>query len=282
MQIFSELQALRQCIAAWRAAGQTIAFVPTMGNLHEGHASLIERARERGDKVVVSIYVNPLQFGLNEDWSKYPRTLEEDCAILRAKGVDALFTPTDAIMYPRGRENQTIVEVPALSNILCGASRPGHFRGVATVVAKLFNLVQPDIAVFGEKDFQQLMVIRQMVADLSVPVEIVGAETKRAEDGLALSSRNGYLTPEERAQAPVIYRALSQCAEALKSGERDFARLEEQANLMIEKVGLKPDYFKIRHGKDLHEPRAGDSYFVILAAAFLGRARLIDNVQVWI
>lgn len=280
MQIFSDLKSLRQCIAGWRAQGDAIAFVPTMGNLHEGHASLIEQAHQHGDRVVVSIYVNPLQFGLNEDWSKYPRTLEADCAILRDKGVDALFTPSDAIMYPRGREHQTIVEVPALSNILCGASRPGHFRGVATVVTKLFNLVQPDVAVFGEKDFQQLMVIRRMVEDLSMPIRIVGAPTERAADGLALSSRNGYLTAEERAQAPVIYRALCECAEALKAGERDFAKLEERANLEIERAGLKPDYFKIRHGHDLHEPRENDSYFVVLAAAFLGRARLIDNVEV--
>lgn len=280
MQIFTELKALRQGIAGWRAKGDAIAFVPTMGNLHEGHASLIEQAHEHGDRVVVSIYVNPLQFGLNEDWSKYPRTLEADSAILKAKGVDALFLPSDEVMYPRGRENQTIVEVPTLSNILCGASRPGHFRGVATVVSKLFNLVQPDVAVFGEKDFQQLMVIRRMVEDLSIPVQIVGAPTKRAEDGLALSSRNGYLTSEERAIAPAIYQALSQCAEALAAGERDFAKLEERAQLTIEKAGLKPDYFQIRHGEDLHEPRESDRYFVVLAAAFLGRARLIDNIQV--
>lgn len=280
MQIFNELKSLRQCIAGWRAKGEHIAFVPTMGNLHEGHASLFEQARQHGDKVVASIYVNPLQFGLNEDWSKYPRTLDADCAILNAKGVDALFLPSDEVMYPRGRESQTIVEVPYLSNILCGASRPGHFRGVATVVTKLFNLVQPDVAIFGEKDFQQLMVIRRMVADLSVPIEILGAPTIRADDGLALSSRNGYLTVEERAQAPVIYRALSECAAALNAGERDFAKLEERANLTISKAGLKPDYFHIRHGDDLREPRAEDRYFVVLAAAFLGRARLIDNIQV--
>lgn len=279
MQIFSGLKELRQAIAGWRAQGETIAFVPTMGNLHEGHASLFEQARGHADKVVASIYVNPLQFGLNEDWSKYPRTLEADCDVLRSRKVDALFTPSDEVMYPRGRENQTVVEVPYLSNILCGASRPGHFRGVATVVTKLFNLVQPDVAVFGEKDFQQLMVIRRMVEDLSMPITIVGAETKRAADGLALSSRNGYLTEEERARAPVIYRALSECVASLRAGERDFARLEERAVHTIDRAGLKTDYFHIRHGADLHEPRDSDRYFVVLAAAFLGRARLIDNIQ---
>ena len=280
MKRFEQLADLRAQVREWRMAGLRIAFVPTMGNLHEGHASLFEQAREHADKVIASIYVNPMQFGLNEDWSKYPRTLDADTTILQDKKVDALFLPDDKTMYPQGTEVQTFVEVPRLSSILCGASRPGHFRGVATIVSKLFNLVQPDVAVFGEKDFQQLMVIRQMVADLFVPIEIIGATTKRASDGLALSSRNGYLTPEERLQAPVIYRALTTCAEQLRNGERDFAKLEQQARLNIDKAGLRPDYFAIRRHEDLLEPAIEDQRFVVLAAAFLGKARLIDNIQV--
>lgn len=280
MKRFEQLADLRAQVREWRMAGLRIAFVPTMGNLHEGHASLFEQARDHADKVIASIYVNPMQFGLNEDWSKYPRTLDADTTILQDKKVDALFLPDDKTMYPQGTEVQTFVEVPRLSSILCGASRPGHFRGVATIVSKLFNLVQPDVAVFGEKDFQQLMVIRQMAADLFVPIEIIGAPTKRASDGLALSSRNGYLTPGERLQAPVIYQALTTCAEQLRNGERDFAKLEQQARKTIDQAGLRPDYFAIRRHEDLLEPAIEDQQFVVLAAAFLGKARLIDNIQV--
>ena len=280
MKRFESLTELRAQIRDWRMQGLRIAFVPTMGNLHEGHASLFEQARHYADKVVASIYVNPMQFGLNEDWSKYPRTLEADCQILNDKKVDALFLPDDQTMYPQGTEVQTFVEVPRLSTILCGASRPGHFRGVATIVSKLFHLVQPDVAVFGEKDFQQLMVIRQMVNDLFLPIEIIGAETKRADDGLALSSRNGYLTTHERAQAPAIYQALQATANALRAGERDYAKLEQQARQHIANAGLRPDYYSIRRHSDLLEPNSEEKSFVVLAAAFLGKARLIDNIQV--
>lgn len=280
MQIFDSLAALRTQVNSWRRAGEKIAFVPTMGNLHEGHASLFEQARKYGTKVVASIYVNPMQFGLNEDWSKYPRTLDADRKILEAKQVDALFLPDDKTMYPHGTEVQTFVEVPRLSNILCGASRPGHFRGVATIVSKLFHLVQPDVAVFGEKDYQQLMVIRQMVNDLFIPIEIIGAATVRAADGLALSSRNGYLTAEERAQAPVIYQTLRWCADELRKGERDYAALEQQARQRINHGGLRTDYFSIRRHSDLLEPASEEKRFVVLAAAYLGKARLIDNIQV--
>lgn len=280
MKRFESLTELRTQIRDWRMQGLRIAFVPTMGNLHEGHASLFEQARQYADKVVASIYVNPMQFGLNEDWSKYPRTLDADCQILHDKKVDALFLPDDKTMYPHGTEVQTFVEVPRLSNILCGASRPGHFRGVATIVSKLFHLVQPDVAVFGEKDFQQLMVIRQMVNDLFLPIEIIGAVTKRADDGLALSSRNGYLTTQERAQAPAIYRALQVTAQALRAGERDYAKLEQQARQLISQAGLRPDYYSIRRLNDLLEPASEEQSFVVLAAAFLGKARLIDNIQI--
>ncbi len=280
MQVFTELSALRAQIADWRKAGERIAFVPTMGNLHEGHASLFERARAHGTKVVASIYVNPMQFGLNEDWSRYPRTLDADSVILKEKQVDALFLPDDKTIYPFGTEVQSYVEVPKLSDVLCGASRPGHFRGVATIVTKLFNLVQPDVAVFGEKDFQQLMVIRQMVRDLFMPIEIVGAPTWRADDGLALSSRNGYLTAAERQQAPVIHRTLTHTAAALKSGRRDYAALEAEGRAAIDAAGLRTDYYAIRRHENLMLPDADEQRFVVLAAAFLGKARLIDNIQV--
>jgi len=280
MKRFESLTELRAQIHDWRMQGLRIAFVPTMGNLHEGHATLFEQARQYADKVVASIYVNPMQFGLNEDWSKYPRTLDADCQILNEKKVDALFLPDDKTMYPHGTEVQTFVEVPRLSTILCGASRPGHFRGVATIVSKLFHLVQPDVAVFGEKDFQQLMVIRQMVNDLFLPIEIIGAATKRADDGFALSSRNGYLTTQERAQAPAIYQALQVTAQALRAGERDYAKLEQQARQHISQAGLRPDYYSIRRLNDLLEPASEEQSFVVLAAAFLGKARLIDNIQI--
>ncbi len=279
MKIFSHLDGMRAQLKAWKHQGETVAFVPTMGNLHEGHASLFEMAHNHGTKVVASIYVNPMQFGLNEDWSKYPRTLDADCSILRDKKVDALFLPDDQTMYPIGTELQTYVEVPRLSDVLCGASRPGHFRGVATVVSKLFNLVQPDVAVFGEKDFQQLMVIRQMVRDLFIPIKIVGAPTKRADDGLALSSRNGYLTAHERDVAPTIYRTLQWCKTELQT-RSDFATIEQEASARLNAGGLRTDYVAIRRAFDLQNPAVDEKNLVILVAAFLGRARLIDNLTV--
>jgi pantoate--beta-alanine ligase len=280
MQCIETIPELRRLIASWRRSGERIAFVPTMGNLHDGHLSLVERARGLGERVVVSIFVNPLQFGEGEDLAAYPRTPEEDAARLHQAGVDLLFRPREAEVYPHGRAGQTFVEVPGISDILCGASRPGHFRGVATVVAKLFNLVQPDVACFGEKDYQQLTVLRRMVADLNMPVELVGVPTMREADGLAMSSRNGYLTAEERQLAPALYRTLQQLAARIGDGERDWPRLEREAGEALSQAGLRPDYVSIRRAGDLAEPAAEDRALVVLAAAFLGRARLIDNLLI--
>jgi len=273
---------LRQQVAGWRRDGQRIALVPTMGNLHVGHLKLVERARQLADRVVATIFVNPMQFGQGEDFDSYPRTLEEDSRKLEEYATDLLFAPTVSEVYRRAQAEQTIVEVPGLSAILCGQSRPGHFAGVATVVCKLFNMAQPDVAVFGEKDFQQLMVIRRMVEDLQIPVEIEGMETVREADGLAMSSRNGYLTSEQRARAPVVYRLLSQTAEALQAGDRDFHALEKTACSGLESAGLRPDYFQIRRAEDLLSPGSEEKEFVILVAAYLGGARLIDNKTVTI
>lgn len=280
MRVFQRFLDVRAALGAERAAGRRIGFVPTMGNLHDGHLELVKLARRNCDVVVVSIFVNPLQFALNEDWSQYPRTLEEDMARLVEAGVDYLFCPEEQEMYPNGMKTQTVVEVPVMTDVLCGASRPGHFRGVTTVVSKLFNIVQPDEAVFGLKDYQQLAVIRRMVEDLCIPITITPAPIARAEDGLALSSRNGYLTPEERAVAPQIYRSLSWAEQQIRAGRRDFAEIEEEAQRQIEQAGFRRDYFSVRQAKTLDEARPYDSDIVILAAAFLGRARLIDNVRV--
>jgi pantoate--beta-alanine ligase len=270
---------LRSQVELWRRGGN-VAFVPTMGNLHAGHLSLVQAARELADRVVVSIFVNPLQFGAGEDFASYPRTLERDSEMLQAEGTDLLFAPPVAVMYPKPQAEQTRVEVPGISTLLCGASRPGHFVGVATVVCKLFNMVQPDVALFGKKDFQQLMVIRRMVEDLAMPVRIVGVETMRDGDGLAMSSRNGYLTPTERAQAPVLYRIISGAAERLRQGESDYAMLERKAAEELEANGLRPDYFAVRGARDLLPPAPDERELVILAAAYLGKARLIDNLEV--
>jgi pantoate--beta-alanine ligase len=249
-----------------------------MGNLHAGHLGLMARGREVADRVVASIFVNPLQFGPSEDFAAYPRTLETDAVRLAEAGVDLLFAPTVEVMYPQGQEALTRIEVPGLSDILCGASRPGHFSGVATVVNKLFNQVQPDAAVFGQKDWQQLMVIRRMVADLDMPVEIIGVPTRREDDGLAMSSRNGYLSEQERQQAPQLFATLQAMAARLQTGERDFAAIEAEGGASLEAAGLKPDYLSIRRATDLVLPTDGDTDLVILAAAYLGRARLIDNL----
>jgi len=271
---------LRQQISSWRNEGQRIALVPTMGNLHIGHLKLVERARAVADRIVVSIFVNPLQFGQGEDFDSYPRTLNEDSRKLEEYDADLLFFPSVDEVYRRPQSEQTIVEVPGLSATLCGETRPVHFAGVATVVCKLFNMVQPDIAIFGEKDFQQLMVIRRMVEDLQIPVEIEGMETVREMDGLAMSSRNGYLTAEERKQAPAVHRVLTQTAEKLLAGERDFVSLEKMACSELESAGLRPDYFQIRKAHDLQPPGAEERELVILVAAYLGGARLIDNETV--
>jgi len=270
---------LRHTVSRWRAAGERVALVPTMGNLHEGHLDLVRKARSLADRVVVSIFVNPLQFGEGEDFATYPRTLIDDSDKLSAAATDLLFTPQVAEMYARPQQEQTRVEVPGLSGLFCGASRPGHFVGVATVVCKLFNMVQPDLALFGEKDFKQLLVIRQMVQDLSIPVTIHGLPTVREVDGLARSSRNGYLSDTERTIAPALYRQLQQTVVGIKRGKHDYAALERQAINRLESEGFTPDYYAIRRAADLAEPGADDTSLVILAAAYLGKARLIDNIQ---
>jgi pantoate--beta-alanine ligase len=271
---------LRRQVRAWRMQGERIGLVPTMGNLHAGHLHLVREARRLADRVVVTIFVNPLQFGQGEDFDSYPRTLEQDQGQLEDMGTDLLFAPPVSEVYSRPPGEQTLVEVPGLSDILCGASRPGHFAGVATVVCKLFNLVQPDVGVFGEKDFQQLLVIRRMTEDLCLPVEIAGVETQRAADGLALSSRNGYLTAEERARAPQLYRVLQETAEAIRQGVSDYAALETKAKDRLTEYGFRPDYFTVRRSGDLARPSAEEGGLVILAAVHLGQARLIDNLRI--
>lgn len=274
------IDSLRERIGAWRKAGERVAFVPTMGNLHHGHMQLANRARELADRVVVSIFVNPLQFGEGEDLEAYPHTPQEDAAKLQEAGVDLLFRPEEGEIYPRGREGVTFIEVPDISAMLCGASRPGHFRGVATVVCKLFNIVQPDLACFGQKDFQQLAVLRRMVEDLNIPVEVVGVSTVREADGLALSSRNSYLSELERQRAPILYRVLQELAGELHGGESDYAKLEREALQKLEQGGLQPDYLSIRRSDDLKFPCGDEKKLIILAAAFLGRTRLIDNLLI--
>ena len=269
---------LRQRIKRWRDIHQRVALVPTLGNLHAGHLALVKRAHELAERVVVSIFVNPMQFGPKEDFGAYPRTPEADRLQLAVNGVDLLFTPEVDEVYPGGVENVSRVEVPALSGILDGASRPGHFTGVATVVTKLFSMVQPDVAIFGEKDYQQLLVIRRMTADLCLPVEIVGHPTVREPDGLAMSSRNQYLTKPERAQAPLLNYVLRETVLALRAGERDFAALQQQAMQRLDQEGFRSDYVEIRQADSLMAPGAGDTRFVVLGAAQLGKARLIDNV----
>jgi len=275
----AELDELRARVDAWRRGGN-VAFVPTMGNLHAGHLSLVKEARGLADRVVVSIFVNPLQFGAAEDFDSYPRTLAQDSSMLEDEGVDLLFAPPVKVMYPKPQDQQTRVEVPGISDLLCGAYRPGHFVGVATVVCKLFNMVQPDVALFGKKDFQQLMVIRRMVDDLAMPVRVVGAETMREADGLAMSSRNGYLSPQERAIAPVLYRVLSGLAQRLGEGSDDYAGLQARTARELDENGFRTDYVSIRRSTDLLDPAPGDKELVVLAAAYLGKARLIDNIEV--
>ncbi len=280
MQTVDESGLLRAVVTGWRRAGERIAFVPTMGNLHAGHMALVKRARALADRVVVSIFVNPMQFGPAEDFDSYPRTLEQDRTALEAEGIDLLYTPTDAQLYPHGTEASTRVMVPGIGDILCGEFRPGFFTGVATVVAKLFNLVTPDVAVFGEKDYQQLIVIRRMVADLDFPIEIEPVATVREPDGLAMSSRNAYLDPAQRARAPELYRTLESVAKRLRAGERAFVELEAEGLARLEAAGFRPDYLRILRATDLEVPRPSDTRLVVLAAAWLGKARLIDNIQV--
>ncbi|WP_313118281.1 pantoate--beta-alanine ligase [Ectopseudomonas guguanensis] len=280
MNTVKTLRELRAAVAQARAEGRQIGFVPTMGNLHAGHVSLVEIAAQRADFVVASIFVNPLQFGAGEDLDKYPRTLAADQEKLLAAGCHLLFHPDVAEIYPHGMGDQTRVSVPGVSEELCGASRPGHFEGVATVVTKLFNMVQPDLAVFGEKDYQQLAVIRALVQDLNMPIQIIGAPTQRAEDGLALSSRNGYLDAAQRSTAPTLYRSLQAIAEELRRGARDYARLIDAAQEQQRAAGFVPDYLEIRNAVTLRPAQIDDRHLVILTAAQLGGTRLIDNLVV--
>jgi pantoate--beta-alanine ligase len=274
------IAAVRERVQAWRREGLRVAFIPTMGNLHAGHVSLIEAARRHGERFVASIFVNPMQFGPNEDWAHYPRTPREDERMLAGAGCSLMFMPDVTEIYPNGAERATRIEVPGLSRILDGEFRPGHFEGVSTVVAKLFHIVEPDVAVFGEKDFQQLTIIRRMVADLCMPVEIVGAPTVRDHDGLAMSSRNQYLTTAERALAPQIYVALEAAANRVRKGDVDFASIERAGFEELERTGFRPDYFCIRKAEDLGPATREARALVILTAARIGKARLIDNVQV--
>lgn len=280
MKTFHTVAEIRAALKKERLQDKKIAFVPTMGNLHDGHMSLIKRARKEGDVVVASIFVNPMQFSANEDLERYPKTLAEDKIVLEADGCDYLFAPDALEMYPDGKRSQTQIEVMGLSDILCGATRPGHFVGVATVVTKLFNIVQPDCAIFGNKDFQQLKVIEDMVRDLSSNVEIIGVDIARNENGLALSSRNGYLTETERNIAPVIYQTLLWAKDQLVEKRLSHDDIREQAQQKLETAGFKRDYFEIRAQDNLQIPSEEEKSLVILAAAYLGNARLIDNLRV--
>ena len=270
---------LRQQINAWRQQGLKIGFVPTMGNLHAGHISLVDEAHKHADKIVASIFVNPMQFGANEDIDNYPRTLDDDKAKLVAANTDLLFLPTPKIIYPKGLDKQSYVEVPNISDGYCGESRPGHFRGVSTIVCKLFNLVQPDVACFGLKDYQQVQVVQTMVEDLSMPINIIPVSTMREESGLAMSSRNNYLTAEEKDNAAILYKTLRWLANELKTS-CDYFQLTTEATKMINANGLVTDYIDISHARTLNPAVDGDKELVILAAAHCGKARLIDNIQV--
>jgi len=278
MKTVATLEDLRANLSDLRAGNKTVAFVPTMGNLHEGHMKLVEKARQEADIVVASIFINPTQFGENEDLSGYPRTLEEDKKKLISEGCHLLYTPNNAIMYPE--PDLTRVEVKKITTLHCGASRPGHFVGVATIVLKLFNQVQPDVAVFGLKDFQQFTVLKTMVDNLFLPIRMVGVDTGRADDGLAHSSRNNYLTSDERERAPELYRILRQTKTAIDGGNTHYAQLTRQAKEALTQAGFTPDYFNISRRLDLEPATEDDRELVILAAAFLGKARLIDNIQI--
>lgn len=278
METLSSIEALRRRVAQWRRRGERIALVPTMGNLHQGHLSLVGAAQQAAERVVVSIFVNPMQFGQNEDFSTYPRTIEEDTGKLSDFSVDLVFVPELGDIYPHPMAQAARVVVPGLSDILCGASRPGHFTGVATVVSILFHLVQPDTAVFGEKDYQQLLIIRRLAADLHMPVTVLGAPTVREPDGLAMSSRNRYLTPAERAAAPALYDSLRRARDMINDGDRDYGAVEARARQWLEAAGFAVDYVTVRRAADLREPAGADTELVILAAGVLGRARLIDNL----
>ncbi|GEA09587.1 pantothenate synthetase [Alteromonas sp. KUL42] len=280
MKVVDSIASLRALIGEWKRQGSSVGFVPTMGNLHDGHLKLVKRAKAHNDKVIISIFVNPMQFGANEDLDAYPRTIEDDKAKLIGEGADAVFLPSVQDMYPAGLDVQTFVEVPGISDVLCGASRPGHFRGVATVVNKLFNMVQPDDAFFGEKDFQQLQVIRTMVRDLSMAVTVHGVPTEREASGLAMSSRNGYLSTEEKAKASLIYQAMQKMKLAIEQGDTNFADIENSAISELEKEGFKNDYIKVVNAQTFMPAAADDKQLVIVVALFMGTTRLIDNLQI--
>ena len=280
MQIFESRDALQQQLRGLRKSGRTIGLVPTMGNLHDGHLALVAAAREQADFVLATIFVNPLQFGPTEDLDNYPRTLQVDCDLLTSAGCDAVFVPAVSAMYPNGLQGQTLVSVPGLSAKHCGASRPGHFDGVCTVVSKLFNLSQPDIAFFGEKDYQQLQVIRKMTADLCMPVRIEGVPTIRNAEGLALSSRNGYLDAGQLALAPLLHDQLVAASTAIETGQADFTHLEASARAELDKAGFRTDYFTVCNAQTLDAAQHEDNDLVILAAAWLGKTRLIDNIRI--
>lgn len=280
MLIIDSVALLRREIRDFRKNNKRIALVPTMGNLHEGHMTLVEEAKARGDVVVVSIFVNPMQFERPDDLERYPRTLQEDCEKLNKRGVDLVFAPSPAEVYPKGLATQTQVDVPVISTILEGASRPGHFRGVSTIVSKLFNLVQPQVACLGQKDFQQLALLRTMVEDMGYDIEIVGVPIVRAKDGLALSSRNGYLTAEERKLAPQLNKIMNALAERLSQGERHTDEMLQETAQQLREAGFTPDELFIRDAKTLQELSVDSTSAVILMAAWLGKARLIDNQEV--
>lgn len=280
MQIFHHISSLRDALKKERLAGKRIGFVPTMGNLHDAHIELVKKARETNDIVVCSIFVNGLQFGLNEDWDKYPRTFQGDCNRLRDASCDFLFHPDDREMYPNGMDTQTRVICPTMTDVLCGASRPGHFEGVTTVVTKLFNIVQPDEAVFGLKDYQQLAVIRRMVEDLCMPVQVTAGEIHREPDGLAMSSRNGFITDEERPKVCQLNKSLNWVASEIESGRKDFNQLELEARQQIETVGFSVDYFTISESRTLDAAAVDDTEITVLGAMYTVGARLIDNVSI--
>ncbi|SMF58958.1 pantothenate synthetase [Alteromonadaceae bacterium Bs31] len=279
MELLHHIKSIRKALKKARQEGKTIGFVPTMGNLHNAHLALVTQAQALCDVVVVSIFVNRMQFGLNEDWDKYPRTLEQDSQKLRGVGCDYLFCPEESEVYPNGMDAQTRVIVPSMAKVLCGASRPGHFEGVTTVVSKLFNIVQPDIAVFGIKDYQQLAIIRRMVEDLCMPVELVAGEIVREADGLAMSSRNGFITADERPRANQLNRSLNWIKSKIESGERDFLRLEAEAKAQMSEAGFRADYVSVCNGKTLEPAAADDLNLCVLGAMYTQSARLIDNVS---
>ncbi|MDO3386858.1 pantoate--beta-alanine ligase [Gilvimarinus sp. SDUM040013] len=279
MQVFHHIGSLRAELGKARRAGKRIGFVPTMGNLHDAHLALVKQAQNSCDIVVASIFVNRLQFGLNEDWDKYPRTLPADTAKLEAVGCNFLFCPEEREMYPNGMDEQTRVVVPTMTDVLCGASRPGHFEGVTTVVTKLFNIVQPDEAVFGVKDFQQLAVIRRMVEDLCMPVEITAGEIYREEDGLALSSRNSFITDDERPRVAELNRTLNWIGGVIREGRRDFLVLQEEGAKRIDQAGFKLDYLEICNSRTLKPAAVDDTEITILGAMYTDGARLIDNIS---